>query len=154
MGGGGLTVIKGQFLPCTNDVKSLPGLWMPMLQGVSISGSKNPNVPQLKLVALVDTGADMCAIDEEVANRLKLAPIKQRDERGGFGGRTTDVYDLQIILPNENLNGETRFQVETVSAPLKAQGFLCDFVLGEDVIQHFELHLNHSRNEWTLTKDG
>jgi hypothetical protein len=129
---------------------------MPMLQGVSISDSKNPNslnAGQRKLIAIVDTGADMCAIDDEIANQLSLVAIRQSDERGGYGGRMTNVYDLRIILPNENLNGETHFQVETLSAPLKAQGFLCDFVLGEDVIQHFELHLNRSLDEWTLTKD-
>ena len=137
-----MTVIKGHFWACTDDVKSNPGLWMPMIQGASISDSKDPNVVnviQRDLFALVDTGADMCALDQDIAGRLKLIPIKQTNDRGGFGGRMTNVYNLQIVLPTESLNGETRFQIECVAAPLKSQGFLCDFVLGEDVIQHFEL---------------
>lgn len=96
-----------------------------MIQGGSISDSKDPNVVtviQRDLLVLVDTGADMCALDEDIAGRLKLIPIKQTNDRGGFGGRMTNVYNLQIILP------------------------------GEDVIQHFELRLNRSRDEWTLTK--
>jgi len=127
-----------------------------MIQGASISDSKDPNVVNViksNLIALVDTGADMCAIDEDLANHLTtLIPIRQVNERGATGGRVANVYYLQIIVPNENISGKDRFQVECVSSPLKGQGLFCDLLLGEDVIQHFELHLNRSHNEWTLTK--
>jgi Retroviral aspartyl protease len=150
-----LTTIKGQFWPLTNDAISTPGVWMPMIQGVSVSNATAPNLPniiQSKLVALVDTGADMCCIDETLANSLPtLTPIRQLPQRGATGARLSNLYYLQIIVPSDNVEGSTIFEVRCLSSPLKAQGFLCDLLLGEDVIQHFELHLNRLRNDWSLS---
>jgi hypothetical protein len=131
---------------------------MPLIQGVSISnstGPRTPNVIQSKLVALVDTGADMCCIDETLANSLPmLIPVRKATQRGATGPRLTNVYFLQVIVPSDGAEGSTIFEVQCLSSPLKSQGMNCDLLLGEDVIQHFELHLNRSRNEWRLSNLG
>jgi Retroviral aspartyl protease len=151
-----MDTIKGQFHPCTHDAANTPTLWMPMLQGVSISDATSPiliNIIEKDLVALIDTGADLCLIDEDLAKRLStLYQISSNSPtHGATGAGKATKYYLQIIVPSEGLHQTTLFQVQCVSSPLRQQGLLCDLSLGEDVIHNYELHLNRSQNSWTLT---
>ena len=130
---------------------------MPIIQGVSISTSTDPvivgSVAADKLIALIDTGADMCAIDTGLATSLAMVPLRKTQLRGSTGPKPdTDVYLMKIIINTDVPNVPFVYLGQFVSSPLKDQGYTTDLLIGEDVIQHFELSLNRSLNQWVLTR--
>lgn len=62
-------------------------------------GGVEPDLPEKRVKALIDTGAGGDCIDEELARRLRL-PIHDEGEISGVGGRhRAFIYTARIYIP-------------------------------------------------------
>jgi hypothetical protein len=142
-------VINDIFAPCTTAAASTPQLWMPMIQGVSVSDSTDPNRPNIienNLVALIDTGSDYCRIDANLAAKhSSLTQIGTMNALGATGPGAEKIFSLQIIF------GQVRFQSACATAVLRSGGSLFDLLLGMDAIRFFDLNIVRSRHLVTLS---
>jgi hypothetical protein len=142
-------IITGTFAPCTPSAASTPHLWMPMLQGVSISDATDQNIQNIidkDLVALIDTGSDYCRIDQSLASKYpSLKQVGEMDSIGATGPGKEKLYELQIIF------GTVRFQAICATAILRSGGSLFDLLIGMDAIRFFELSVVRARHQVTMT---
>ena len=82
------------------------------------------------VVALADTGAQICCISNELAQQLEL-PVLGREERitGSAGPMQTSKYKIDgIVLPNNSF-----FKIESILGYAKC-GNTSDLILGMDIL--------------------
>ncbi len=73
------------------------------------------------LLALIDTGADDCCIDVELATDLKLPKVADRRALGGVGGvGEFDFYLAQISVPDLGLTAYGQFAAVHIRSPYRA----------------------------------
>ena len=73
------------------------------------------------LPALIDTGADDCCIDVELATELKLPKVADRRTLGGVGGvGEFDFYLAQISVPDLGLTAYGQFAAVHIRSPYRA----------------------------------
>ena len=78
-------------------------------------------IPDQLLPALIDTGADECCIDVELAKDLKLPRVADRRMLGGVGGvGQFDFYLAQIIVPELQLTLYGQFAGVHIRSPYRA----------------------------------
>ncbi len=71
--------------------------------------------------ALIDTGADECCIDVELATRLDLPLVSDRRMLSGVGGvEQFDFYLAQIALPDLGLIAYGQFAAVHIRPPYRA----------------------------------
>jgi hypothetical protein len=63
-------------------------------------GAQNPVAGQVAVgLALVDTGASCCCVEESVLRRLQLEPVRQTEVRSPNGARLQSVYVTRLSFP-------------------------------------------------------
>lgn len=77
-----------------------------------------PNIPQIDLLALIDTGALTNCIYASLAQRLQLPRVDRYPVIGVHGPVTTDFYAAQIYIPSMNWVVPGRF----AGLPLQKSG--------------------------------
>jgi predicted aspartyl protease len=102
------------------------------------------NLLTSSLTAMIDTGAQDCAIDPEIAERFKL-PVKRQETIVGLGATGSiagKVYNAQIYF------SETRslHEIELYELPLRSRSWLFDIIIGWTLLNLFELTLSRPRN--------
>ena len=58
------------------------------------------NIPNDLIPALIDTGADLACIDDDLAQKLELPIVDQANCSGAGGSRKANMYAAQMILPD------------------------------------------------------
>jgi predicted aspartyl protease len=139
-------IIHGRFGPLRAD-PGVPAtsqeLFQPLIDAVSISDSVDPkvaNVVESGLVALIDTGSDLCCIDKKLAEKYpSLVVFKDHQaQHGATGQGDSKIYNLQIIF------GSVWLQMYASTAALRSDGMLCDLLLGMQAIRFFDLNINRA----------
>ena len=82
---------------------------------------KIPKVPNQLLPALIDTGADDCCIDIDLATELELPRITDRRMLSGVGGvQMYDFYLAQIFVPELEMTVYGQFAAVHIRTPYRA----------------------------------
>jgi len=140
-------MIYGTFRPMFHGTDTLPGCWCPMVE-VSFSDSRYPALPNVvatNLTALIDTGADFCRIDTELAKRTRLTAHNKLPSISAGGTNIVDVFRGQIILGDGTI-----LDVDLCEAPLRSAGCQYDFLLGMEALRFFDLTISRKENRITL----
>ncbi len=118
---------------------------------VALSDSTNPNrvnVVATDVRALIDTGADVCYIDNQLAEMFRL---KQRGTVSTFTGTGSAVnprYECQVLLPDDSK--PTLLHTIMVGADLQSNGFEHRLLIGMEGLQHFEMKMRRSSGRFSL----
>lgn|SRR5690606_2121335 len=102
-------------------------------------------VPQLKVMALIDTGAALTCINQSIVNALNLIPFDIQSIHTAAGISQQLLYDIGIILPISRPNV---LSLQAPCANLSGQPF--QVLLGRDVLSMCSLFYNGVDNSFTL----
>jgi predicted aspartyl protease len=94
-----------------------------------------PNIPEVRLPALVDTGATESCIDSDLARVLQLPIVDRQAIAGVHGASETNVCLAQIHVPDLGFTMYGRFAV----VHLAAGGLPHSALLGRNFLQHFTM---------------
>lgn len=67
-----------------------------------IEANQPPDLPKKKILALIDTGAGLNGIDEELARALALPPIEEGHMSGFHGREPVTFYLTRVYVPQLN----------------------------------------------------
>ena len=86
--------------------KNITGLVRELITPAFVRSGTNLGLPKeemkaIKCNAVWDTGATNTVIDEKLAEQLKLKPVTKIPARGVNGDFITNVYWIDILLPNK-----------------------------------------------------
>jgi hypothetical protein len=95
--------------------------------------------------ALVDTGASICAVDEESAVALGLQPVGQSSVSGVGGTQIRNVYVAKILFPGTPIPQQ---EWTLTGADLKDQNLLV--LIGRDILRNCVLVYNGPMGCYTL----
>jgi hypothetical protein len=103
-----------------------------------------PPIFKEHLIAIIDTGSDICKIDSTLISELG-AKVIGRNNVSYTGVRgIADVYNVSILIkPGYVFNGSM------AAADLKSMGF--DMLLGYDMLRSFDVEIRHSANVVLMT---
>ena len=99
------------------------------------------------VLALIDTGADDCYVDEAFANRLLMPEIGKTELMGATSTIESGVVNTQIKFSNS----EEMFGTTMIKTPLRANGRKYDVIIGMKIIKLGALIMDPSRSIYTLT---
>lgn len=118
----------------------------PSSKTVEVLKREGEQVPSIKVVALIDTGASGTAISTKVVQELKLvARGVTTISTPSSDSHPTNVYDVDLFLPNKvGVNN-----VLAIEATLTTQNIDC--LIGRDVLQHGVLIYNGYTGSFTLS---
>jgi predicted aspartyl protease len=111
---------------------------------------RSGNIPVPKdrdIVALIDTGAQECFIDCDLASHLHLPMVDRREIAGSIGKHEVDVYLAQIHIPSLNFIQYGQF----AGAYLNRGGLQCGVLMGRTFLENFILMYNGKSGRVTLT---
>lgn len=94
-----------------------------------------PDLPELELPALVDTGATESCIDSALAQKLQLPAVDTGQISGVQGASETVYYLAQIFVPSLNYTIYGRFS----GVHLASGGQPHSALLGKTFLRNFEL---------------
>lgn len=86
-------------------------------------------------LALVDTGAGLCAVDESAIHQLGIAPYGFTDISGATGTAIQATYPASLSFPGTPIPNITFF--DFVGSPLSPLGILV--LIGRNVLAQFVL---------------
>ncbi|MBI4923211.1 MAG: retroviral-like aspartic protease family protein [Devosia nanyangense] len=141
------------------DADGVPGHFRLVLAGPTLtvnigfdpdynSGSGTPNLAAVGVPALIDTGATISFIDDDLAKALDL-PIVDKKTFGGIGGaHEANMYLAQIHIPDltHTLYGEFG------GVKLAAGGQQHRALLGRMFLRRFDLRYNGGTGEVEIIK--
>jgi hypothetical protein len=138
----------GLFGPANASARETPTLWMPMIR-VSLSDTihnETQHIVDDDVLALIDTGSDLCRIDEEMANKYSFKTIGITQTVTPTGRGIFKVYLVQMILDGHSL------LLYCPAVPLRRyEGAIYDMLLGMDVIRYFDLTVSREQSLVTLS---
>ena len=97
--------------------------------------SVQPDLPELKIPALVDTGASVCCIDSQLAKDLNLPFVGKKKMSGIKGPSMHSSYLGQIYIPALSF---TLYGI-LISVDLVAGGQEHGVLLGRDFLGNFQM---------------
>lgn len=103
-------------------------------------------IPQLRVTALIDTGASCTCIDLTLPPQLNLISRDYINVRTPSGISEHFTYDIGFMLPQQ-LGHKMSF-IEVTGADLKEQGF--EVLIGRDILSTCTLIYNGSDNSFQL----
>ena len=118
-------------------------------QAAEASMRQNGDTPGTmeEVQALVDTGASITAINEELAARLGLIPTGSVQVGGVTGVDTRPLYGARIVMPEP---GFTFDPVQIVGANLNAPDF--QILIGRNLLCSMLMTYDGPRGQFALTK--
>lgn len=111
---------------------------------------QNANLPVPSPVtglALIDSGAGMCALDEDAVTSLGIAPFGTQSIMTPSGTAQQLTYPASLSFPGTPLPNVTF--ADSVGSPLKAQGILA--LIGRNVLRDFVFVYNGPGGFYTLS---
>ena len=106
-------------------------------------------LPEVRLSALVDTGATESCIDSELAMALQLPIVDRQAIAGVHGASETNVCLAQIHVPDLGFTMYGRF----AAVHLAAGALPYSALLGRTFLQHFTLTYEGRRGTVTISND-
>lgn len=103
-----------------------------------VLGGPAPNLAQVGVPALVDTGAFQSFIDDDLAKALNLPVVDRQKVSGSNGQHEVNMYLAQIHLPDVPLTVYGQFG----GVGLAAGGQTHRALLGRTFLMHFEMQYN------------
>ena len=88
--------------------------------------------------AIWDTGATNSAITPGLAASLGLLPTGKAQFEGAFGGKTTNTYDIEVELPNNNI-------IKNINVGEIEPAHDSDIVIGMDIIGRGDFAISGGR---------
>jgi hypothetical protein len=138
----------GFFGPANASAREVTTLWMPMIR-VSLSNATNNEAEHIvddDVLALIDTGSDLCRIDDEMVNKYQFKPIGTTQTVTPTGRGAFKVYLVQMILDRH------RLMLYCPAVPLRRyEGAIYDILLGMDAIRYFDLTVSRVQSLVTLS---
>ena len=102
-------------------VQSGPRLWVRIGFDPDFRSGGEAKLPSRLVPALIDTGADDCCIDIELASELNLPKVADRRMLSGVGGvGQFDFYLAQISVPDLGLTVYGQFAAVHIRSPYRA----------------------------------
>ena len=102
-----------------------------------------PKILAAGLVGLIDTGADFCRIDVNVAEKYKLTKTQPILSVTAGGSVSTEVFSGQLYFPAINFT----FEANRMPASKFTEGrALFDIILGMDFLSRFDLRVRAKDN--------
>jgi predicted aspartyl protease len=106
-----------------------------------------PKPSDRDLPALIDTGAQECFIDCDLATHLRLPVVNRREVAGSAGKHVVDVYLAQIYIPALLFTMRGAF----AGAYLNQGGMPYEVLMGRTFLERFSLMYNGRTGRVTLT---
>ena len=97
-------------------------------------------------IGLIDTGASITCVDQEVITKLDVPAVGYTDVFTPSGGERQNTHPAKIAFPGTNLP-EINFNA-VLASKLKAQKIIA--LLGRDVLRHFMLVYNGTLGIFTV----
>jgi predicted aspartyl protease len=108
---------------------------------------KIPASTDRDIVALIDTGAQECFIDCDLAGYLRLPMVDRREVAGSLGKHEVDVYLAQIYIPTLDFIQYGKF----AGAYLNRGGLQYGILMGRTFLEKFVLVYDGRSGRVTLT---
>jgi predicted aspartyl protease len=112
---------------------------------VELLEKEGKQIPSVKAIALIDTGASSTCISQIIVDKLKLIPFDVQTVLTDGGESQQLLYDIGIVLPITQPNVLT---VQSPCADLTKQPF--QILLGRDILSKCTLFYNGFDNSFTL----
>ena len=106
---------------------------MPSIAFIQAGGFSSGEIPTVRVKALFDTGAKVCAVDRSVIEALQVVPYKVATIQTPLHRQDSEVYLLTFRIPGER----EYFPVTAVLADLSDD--VCKAIIGRDMLQYCTL---------------
>ena len=106
---------------------------IPSIAFIQANGYAREEIPTVRVRALFDTGAKLCAVDRSVIEALQVEPYKVATIQTPFHKQDSEVYLLTFRIPGER----EYFPVTAVVADLSDD--VCKAIIGRDFLQYCTL---------------
>jgi aspartyl protease len=131
----------GPFIPSDPAEKYCPIVTVGLAKGQVGSSA---NLLSSDLTAIIDTGAQDCAIDPEIAERFQLR-VKRPETiigMGATGSTAGKVYDAQLYFSETG----SLHEVDLYGVQLRSRGWSFDIIIGWSLLNLFELRFSRPQN--------
>jgi predicted aspartyl protease len=108
-----------------------------------------PALPADRFPALIDTGAEECCIDNDLATALNLPIVDRREVAGAHGSAEVNVYLGQVHVPSLQFTMYGMFAGVT----LRAGGQPHFALIGRTFLRHFSMHYDGHSGAVILSND-
>ena len=117
--------------------------------GFRPTDQKPPALPADMFPALVDTGAEECCIDNDLAMALDLPIVDRREIAGAHGSDEVNVYLGQVHVPSLRFTMYGMF----AGVALQAGGQPHFSLIGRTFLRYFTMHYDGRSGIVTLSND-
>lgn len=123
-------------------IRVMIGLPSIMTKQLKKEGKKSPII---RGVALIDTGASICAVDQQIFQKLKISPIGATQVRTPTITQIQNIYPVTFRFPQLRLTAES---TGVIGSNLQNQGIIA--LIGRDLLTNFVFIYNGSGGSFTL----
>jgi hypothetical protein len=132
---------NGFFGPMRADKQNAPEVWNPFIRltltdtgGIILAND---------VLALIDTGSDVCYIDNELAKKSGLLPKGSTMTSTGTGSKENPVYGCVFLIKDRPTNAILR--MATPGMDLASNGLNHRILLGMEALRNFDLRISQSQ---------
>jgi Aspartyl protease len=132
---------NGFFGPMRADKQNTPEVWNPFIRltltdtgGIILAND---------VLALIDTGSDVCYIDNELAKKSGLLPKGSTTTSTGTGSKENPVYACVFLIKDRPTNAVLR--MATPGMDLSSNGLNHRILLGMEALRNFDLRISQSQ---------
>jgi hypothetical protein len=132
---------NGFFGPMRADKQNAPEVWNPFIRltltdtgGIILAND---------VLALIDTGSDVCYIDNELAKKSGLLPKGSTTTSTGTGSKENPVYACVFLIKDRPTNAVLR--MATPGMDLSSNGMNHRILLGMEALRNFDLRISQSQ---------
>ncbi len=111
----------------------------------------NENISLKDYFAIWDTGATNCVITKRVVDELGLKPIKVVEVNHAGGKSLSNVYMVNIRLPNNVMIGAVQVTEGVLSSGSEDQGGNPNMLIGMDIIGQGDFAVTNSNGKTTMS---
>lgn len=90
------------------------------------------------LIAVIDTGSQLCAIDPPIALRSHLPVLREDEIAGSSGIAKRSIFRGQLFFPETGALYELQFS----GTPLRSAGWEFDVIIGWELLRLFDLRIS------------
>lgn len=138
---------NGFFGPMHDDKQNHPDLWTPYIR-LTLTDEAGATLED-DVVALIDTGADVCYIDNELAKKTGLVPVDRLKAFTGTGSKESLLFKCVFLIKDQPK--DNRLVMATVGADLASNGMNHRILLGMEALRHFDLRISRSKQAIEMT---
>ena len=132
---------NGFFGPMRDDKQNHPDIWTPYIR-LALTDEAGATL-ESDVLALIDTGADVCYIDNELAKKIGLVPVNRLKAFTGTGSKESLLFKCTFLINDQPK--DSRLTMATVGADLASNGMNHRVLLGMEALGHFDLRISRSK---------